>query len=512
MINKEYKRFYLISLVVLTVLSAYPLINGIRMAYLSIANGAIEPEQYAKYVVPYAAMCFAVILFASAQPLLFKIKRSAFTVGLTGAYTVFVAIEQFFENIKVNTGSMTLVDPSSFPAGSATTIPSASIDVWQASLCMTSPLTMGQSMLFSSHNRYFYVLANNTYKIHYYIITLILITMICGLIYGIGSMKYSGDNRRKKTLILQCIATSALISLCVFANMTAFFRQPEAIQTPLASVLTCLFFIVLGSSAGIYSGSLLLNKGRLLGIGLPVLLSVLAAVLMYIGEAAMMKGGLYRFGTGWFFEGLPNISMAPADILVVLLSGAATWLVLHLVRKHENQPSKQTMITIIVLCILTAGIGITLPQPQYISSEEDILGCYEFDQCTFMNPLSSTLAARGFMPYVYGLDKDMLIIANTGTGHIQQLPAKYENTPVSADEFSLTTKFDSFPLPEISHYKDRRLRAVFTGEYNKRYALYQMDGEIWLAEFRDVGVWSIYRLKRTDISIEELKRSSDLSE
>ena len=51
------KRFYIISLAVLAVLSVYPLINGARMAYFSIVNGAIEPEQYAKYVVPYTAIC-----------------------------------------------------------------------------------------------------------------------------------------------------------------------------------------------------------------------------------------------------------------------------------------------------------------------------------------------------------------------------------------------------------------------------------------------------------------------
>ena len=78
MSDKGYKRFYLVSLAVLLVLSAYPLVNGVYMAFLSIANGAIEPEQYAKYVVPYAAMCFSIIMFAAFQPLLFKTGRFAF--------------------------------------------------------------------------------------------------------------------------------------------------------------------------------------------------------------------------------------------------------------------------------------------------------------------------------------------------------------------------------------------------------------------------------------------------
>lgn len=499
MINKEYKQFFWISLAVLTALSAYPLINGMRMAFLSISNGTIEPEQYAKYVVPYAAMCFAVILFAALQPLIFKIKKMPFQIGLICTYAVFVAIEQFFENIRINTSHMTLVDPSSLSVSPATTIPSAAVDAWQASLCITSPLTRGQAALFSSHDRYFYVLANNTYKIHYYIIVLILITMICGLIYGIGKMVRSGDNGKKKALILQGIATAALISLCVFANTTSFFRQTEAIQTPLASVLTCLFFIVLGSAAGIYAGSLLLNRGKP-GLVLPVLLSFSAVILMYIGEAAMMEGGLYRFGTGWFFEGLPGIAMAPADILVVFFSGIVTWLVLHLARRHKNWPNIRTVLITIVLCILTAGIGITLSQPRYIISGADILGCYKFDECLYMNPLSSALAAKGSMPYIYDLDENMLVITNTQTGNMQRLSAQYENTPVTENEFSSETGFTYFSPPVISQYKDRRLRATFTGEDNDQYVLYQMDGEIWLVKLSNNGVWSIYRLQKTDIN------------
>ncbi|HHY65447.1 MAG TPA: hypothetical protein GX501_10420, partial [Clostridiaceae bacterium] len=57
MIGKAYKRFYFVSLSVLLLLSVYPLVNGVRIAWLSIVNGAVKPEQYAKYVVPYTAIC-----------------------------------------------------------------------------------------------------------------------------------------------------------------------------------------------------------------------------------------------------------------------------------------------------------------------------------------------------------------------------------------------------------------------------------------------------------------------
>lgn len=66
--SKPYRRFYFLSIAVLLTLSSYPLFNGVRMAVLSLQNDVIEPEQYAKYVVPYAAICTVIILFALFQP------------------------------------------------------------------------------------------------------------------------------------------------------------------------------------------------------------------------------------------------------------------------------------------------------------------------------------------------------------------------------------------------------------------------------------------------------------
>jgi hypothetical protein len=512
-VNKEYKQFYWFTLAVLLVLSAYPLINGVHMAYLSIANGAIEPEQYAKYVVPYAAMCTAAILFAVFQPLLYRIKRRSFTIGLIGTYAVFAAVEQFFERIQIHTASMTLVDPTTLSVSSTTIVPPAAADAWQAALCIVSPLTRGQSVAYASQDRYFYVMANDTYKIHYYLISFILITMVCGLVYGIGHMIRTGDIDRKKPLILQGMVTAAFVALCVFANTTAFFRQSQAIQTPLASVLTCLFFIILGAAIGVYAGSFLLRKSKSLGLGVPALLTAACVLLMYIGEAVMMEGGLYRFGTGLFFENLPGIPLAPVDILVVLFSILLTLTVLNLTRQRKNWPDKRTAVITFLLCILLTSTGIAYSMPQAKSSSSNILGCYEFDECLYMNPLSSFLPVKGFMPYVYGLGEDTMIIANTKTGDVQRLTAQYENSTVAGDEFSSKSSFPSFSTPDVSQYKERRLRAVLTGEGGQQYNLYQMDGEIWLVMLsgRENEIWSIYRLQPTDqFTFSELEKALEI--
>ncbi len=497
--NKAIKRFYWLTLLILLVLSAYPLINGVRMIYLSITNGSIEPEQYSKYVIPYAALCASIIFFATFLPLLYRLKRSAFPVGLMGAYAIFATIEHFMEGIQIHTADMTLIDPATLSADTAIIAPSATVDAWQASLCVISPLTQEQSVAYAYQDRYFYVMANNTYKIHYYLISFILITMVCGLVYGIGRMLSTGDYSRKKQLILQGATTSTLIALCVFANTTAFFRQPETIQTPLASVLTCMFFVVLGTAVGVYAGSLLLGKDKGLGLGLPAIISVISVILMYIGESVMMEGGLYRFGTGWFFEGLSGIALAPVDILVILLSGIVTCLILHLTRQYESWPGIRTTIFVLLLCSFIISISIFLSMPQEAIVDNDLFGYYEFDDCLYMNPLSSTLAVKGSMPFLYELSEDSLVVENTETGETQRFSAQYVNTAVGTDEFESKSFFTSFLPPDISQYEERWLRAVFN-EGGIVYGLYQMDDEIWLARLGSgkVGIWSIYRLHRTD--------------
>ena len=494
--NLNFRKFYLFTLAVLGALSAYPLINGVRIAYIGVMHGAVEPGQYARYVIPYTAMCVAILLFAAFLPVLFRVKRMAFLVGLSGAYAVFIALELFMENIKISTKGMTVLDPASLTAD-MTAPPFASVDIWQASMCAVSPLVRGQSKVFSSGDGIFYVMANDAYKIHYYLVSFILITMVCGLVYGIGHAVSTGAEDRRKPLILQGMAAAALVSLCVFANTTAFFRQTGPIQTPAASVLTCLFFIMLGTSTGVYAGSFFLKRGRAAGVVLPILISVVTVAMMYAGEAAMMDGGLYRFGTGWFFDGLPGISLAPVDILVVLITGAVTWLVLHFARRFAGWPGKSTAVIAGVSCLLVFGTGIAfaIPRP---TAGGSILGSYVFDECLYMNPLSSFLAMKGNMPYIYELSEEGMTVRNTKTGDIELASVRYEDTAVDEGEFDLITVLPSALLPDISKYRDCRRRAVINFENGLKYNFYTMDGEAWLVRLGNekIGIWSIYRLKK----------------
>lgn len=54
---------------------------------------------------------------------------------------------------------------------------------------------------------------------------------------------------------------------------------------------------------------------------------------MYIGEMVLLSGHLYRFGSGFLFEGLAGIVLAPFDILVIIASGCITAALCHVFNK-----------------------------------------------------------------------------------------------------------------------------------------------------------------------------------
>jgi len=498
------------------------------MAFISISNGAILPEQFTRYVIPYAAICASLLFFAALQPLFFRLKRLAFPVGIASAFVVFFVVELLFESMQIHVSGMSLVDTATLiPApGSPAPETAPTMDIWQAALCVASPVMRAQSLTFGSQDSYYYIIGNSAYKIHYYLISLILISMVCGLVYGIAKMLRNGDFSQKKPVFLRGISTAALVALCVFANTTAFFRQPTLIQTPLASVLTALFFVVLGASAGIYVGSYLLKTnnidgetaladdttlivsphvfGKRPGLGVPALVSLCTTVAMYAGEAAMMGGNLYRFGRGWFFDGLPGIVLAPVDILVVLLSGALTCGILFIARRRERWPGKRTLAAAVAVCLCVAAVGPVMAMaapdiPDF--TDDDILGCYVFERNIYTNPLSSFMAFGG-LPYVYGFFEDSFVIADTGGGGTRSYFVEYYNSPVGADEFYSKSDFplggSLFSLPGLSRFDERYLLAVMSDDSGAEFGLYRFDDEIWLVELRGIGIWTIYRLQKTD--------------
>ena len=136
-----------------------------------------------------------------------------------------------------------------------------------------------------------------------------------------------------KPLIMQGISTSVFLGLCILACFTAFWRDGSIQVSPLSATLMAVFFILLGVTVGVYVGSFLLGKRKGLSVWLPAVVASAMTLLMYVGELILLNGHLYRFGTGFFFDGLPGIVLAPVDVLIAVAAGGVTALLFSLTNK-----------------------------------------------------------------------------------------------------------------------------------------------------------------------------------
>jgi hypothetical protein len=143
------------------------------------------------------------------------------------------------------------------------------------------------------------------------------------------------DYSRKKALILQAVSSSVFLGLCILACFTAFFRDGEITVSPLSAFLMSAFFVVLGITMGIYAGSFLLGKRKAVSVAIPAVVSAVFTIVMYIGEMILLSNHLYRFGSGFFFDGLGKLVLAPVDIAVILLSGILCALILLPLNKKK---------------------------------------------------------------------------------------------------------------------------------------------------------------------------------
>jgi len=157
---KSNKRFYFTAIGVLLALSAYPLVMGIKIVILQLLNGSIRPEDYARYVIPYTAICLSILISVAMYPLLSRLKRLSILVATGLGLGFFVGIELFMENITLNSAEA------------------------QNTLMMQLASCIGST----AAQQAFQKLYDNTFKIHYFLISFVIITLIIGIVYGYGRM------------------------------------------------------------------------------------------------------------------------------------------------------------------------------------------------------------------------------------------------------------------------------------------------------------------------------------
>ena len=178
-----------------------------------------------------------------------------------------------------------------------------------------------------------------TFKIHFYFISVILILTVLNCLYGFGKMILSDNKKKRKPLIIQSVLSGLFLMLCLLACFTAFFRTGELSVSPLSAFLMTLFFVIMGVTAGIYIGTLLIEKSKGLSIILPSITASITTLIMYLGEMCLLRGHLYIFGTGFMFNSINGIILSPFDIIVIVASGLITAFLLNIFVKRKAKIS-----------------------------------------------------------------------------------------------------------------------------------------------------------------------------
>lgn len=317
--GKKYRNFYLFSLLGVLAASFYPIYMGVRVVSEMLRNGAVPLESYPKYVIPYTPIAIALFMGVLLLPVFQRISRKLdLLFGSVFSVAIFFVTERLMETkILVKTQEV---------------VP---LEGWQMSLCYVPPeeyrtrVWEAVDVLLGGYSPAF--------KLHFYLISAVLIVSLLNCFYGFAKMIRLDDHTRKAALTIQTVTSLVFLGMCVWACFTSFYRTGELTVSAVSAVLMAVFFALFGVTAGTFVGSFTLGKNRMLSMLLPAAVSVLATLAMYVGEMILLSGNLYRFGTGFFFDGIGGLVFAPVDLLIIIASGAVTLLICRFI--DRSRPS-----------------------------------------------------------------------------------------------------------------------------------------------------------------------------
>ncbi len=323
--KKQFYRYYLFACLGVLLASYYPLSMGVRVITDMIADGMVLKENYPKYIIPYTPISVAVLMGVLLLPLCMKLlKRYALLGGSAAAVGTFFALETLFEQKVVVATAETVVV----------------LEDWQMFMCAVPPEGWGETVTAYRAQTPVDILMGNyspAFKLHFYVISIILILSMLNCLYGFGQMIKTGEKKRGKALILQSVCSLVFLGLCILACFTAFWRDGSLQVSPLSAFLMAVFFILLGMTAGAYTGSFLLGRNSFVSVGIPAIFSSAMTLLMYVGEMILLNGHLYRLGTGFVFNSIPGIVLAPIDLIIVMVSGCTTALIFKMLHGRSKQ-------------------------------------------------------------------------------------------------------------------------------------------------------------------------------
>lgn len=319
--NKTFRKYYLFSLLGVLLASCYPIYMGISVIVDMIRYGTVYAENYPKYIIPYTPIALALLVCVALIPVALKyFEKYALLFGTVISTVLFFVFEFILERAVTVTRTVTGIF--------------STLEDWQMFMCYVPPNSFEErtwtevDVLMGEYSPAF--------KLHFYIISIVLIISILNCFYGFAKMIHTGDKSRRKSLVIQSVASGAFLGMCIWACFTAFYRNGDIQASALSAVLMSVFFVLFGVTVGIYIESFTLNKKPLLSVWLPSVSAAVVTLVMYIGEMILLSGHLYRFGDGVFFAGIPGIVLAPVDIVVILGSGVMTAIIASFVRNKNT--------------------------------------------------------------------------------------------------------------------------------------------------------------------------------
>ena len=319
--NKSFRNYYLFSILGVLLASCYPIYMGISVMVDMIRYGTVYAENYPKYIIPYTPIAISLLVGIALIPVAIKyFKKYALLFGTVISTVIFFVSEFLFERNITVTRTIT----GSF----------AQLKDWQLALCAVTPEVFESGKLTEVD-----ILMGEyspAFKLHFYIISIVLIISILNCFYGFAKMIQTGDKSRCKSLTIQSIASGAFLGMCIWACFTAFYRNGDIKVSALSAILMSAFFVLFGVTVGIYVASFTLNKKPLLSVWLPSISATIVTLVMYIGEMILLSGHLYRFGDGFFFAGIPGIVLALVDIVVIIASGVVAAIIANAVRNKNT--------------------------------------------------------------------------------------------------------------------------------------------------------------------------------
>ena len=315
--NKTFRNYYLLSLFGIFLLSLYPIYMGVSVLADLIRYGTVYAENYPKYIIPYTPIAVSLVVGVALIPFLMKhFKKYALLFATSVSTVLFFISELILERMVIITRTVTEYV--------------STLEDWQMYMCYIPPNSFSErtwtevDVLMGEYSPMF--------KLHFYIISVVIIFTMLNCFYGFAKIIIDADNSRLKPLIIQTVVSLVFLGMCILACFTAFYRTGEITVSLLSAVLMCVFFVLIGVTVGMYVASFTFRKRKLFSVILPSVTAAIITLLMYVGEMILLSGNLYRFGTGFLFNAIKGIVLAPVDILVIIASSTITAIISNAIR------------------------------------------------------------------------------------------------------------------------------------------------------------------------------------